>query len=210
MIKTKSSDELAKILYDRFIQTKDKLLNERPFLAAIDGPCASGKTVLSQTLRDQLETAYGLKVGVIELDHFFLPPALRNDTRLEEPGGNIHYERFQQEVISPLLAHRPLQYRVFDCTIMDYAGSIELIDCDLILIEGVYSHHPKWRDVLNLRIYCHADFEIRLMRIEKRDGQNKLERFINEWIPMEDKYFHAFSIRNESDIIFQSDFSQLS
>lgn len=205
-----SSDELVKLLYEKYIQAKDSQLNGSPYLVAIDGPCASGKTVLTQELRDLLETVYSLKVELIELDHFFLPSYLRNENRFAEPGGNIHYERFQQEVIEPLLAHNAPKYSVFDCGIMDYAGKIEIKHSDIILIEGVYSHHPLWHDKLNLRIFCHADIDTRLKRIEERDGQIKLQRFINEWIPMEDRYFEAFNVKNESDIIFQSGFSRLS
>lgn len=210
MIISDSSDELAKLLYEKYIQAKDMPRSDSPFLAAIDGPCASGKTLLSRDILNQLISRYGLNVGLIEIDHFFLPPGLRSETRFAEPGGNIHYERFQQEVIEPILAHQAPKYSVFDCSIMDYSGTIEVLVSDMILIEGVYSHHPLWRDELDLRIFCHANMDVRLQRLEKRDGQQKLRRFIDEWIPMEDKYFEAFDVKNKSDIIFQSGFSQLS
>ena len=32
------------------------------------------------------------------MDDFFLPMELRTAERLEEPGGNVHYERFSAEV----------------------------------------------------------------------------------------------------------------
>lgn len=210
MITSASIEELAELLNSLYSRAKENSTNGRPFLAAIDGPCASGKTVLSSKLKDHLETVYYLSVEVIELDHFFLPPELRCEARFAEPGGNIHYERFQQEVIKPLLAHERSVYRIFDCSIMNYAGKKTIGRCDIVLIEGVYSHHPLWRDELDHRIFCHADLDIRLQRIEKRDGQQKLRRFINEWIPMEDKYFESFDVKKMSDIMFQSGFYQLS
>lgn len=206
MIISHNSEELAALIYEH-AQTIS--VGNKPYLVAIDGPCASGKTVLSNDIRRHLKSISDLRIDIVEMDHFFLPPALRSEDRFAEPGGNIHYERFLQEIIRPLTAHQALSYQVFNCAIMDYDGKIELEGSDIILIEGVYSQHPLWRDNLKLKLFCTAELDIRLSRIEKRDGQKKLECFINEWIPLEDGYFEAFNVKARSDIIFQSDFSRL-
>ncbi|NLW12257.1 MAG: AAA family ATPase [Clostridiaceae bacterium] len=208
MIVSRNPVELSALVYQDYMQAINQSASIRPYLAAIDGPCASGKTVLAKELKKQLEASYGLSIGLIELDHFFLPPALRTEARFAEPGGNIHYERFQQEVILPVLASHTPAYKVFDCGIMDYAEEIVMTENNIILIEGVYSHHPLWRDNLDLKIFCQADLDERLERIEKRDGQKKLKRFIDEWIPLEDKYFTTYNISESSDIMFQSDSSR--
>ena len=43
--------------------------------------------------------------------------------------------------------------------------------------------------------------ELQRERILKRNGQEKAEMFFNRWIPMEQKYFEAFKIREKCDII---------
>ena len=63
---------------------------------AIDGKCATGKTTLAARL------ASGLDADVIHMDDFFLPPAKRTQQRLSEPGGNVDYERFMEEVLLQL------------------------------------------------------------------------------------------------------------
>ena len=55
---------------------------------AIDGRAAAGKSTAAALL------AAALGAGVVHMDDFFLPAALRTPQRLSEPGGNVHYERF--------------------------------------------------------------------------------------------------------------------
>ena len=59
-----------------------------PFLLAIDGRCAAGKT----TLAAQLARLSGCTV--VPMDHFFLRPEQRTEERFLEPGGNVDRERF--------------------------------------------------------------------------------------------------------------------
>lgn len=202
---TRVAEEVSELIAAGCRNTNSQTGQCKPYLVAIDGPCASGKTVLAQELIKQLENIYRLRVSLIEMDHFFLLPALRTEARFEEPGGNIHYERFQEEVIRPLEVRKLPVYRVFDCSVMDYVNNVTIKDSDVIIVEGVYSHHPLWQNSIDLRIFCQAELDERLLRIADRDGQDKLKRFINEWIPMEDKYFNTFRINEHSDIIFQSD-----
>ena len=63
---------------------------------ALDGRAAAGKSTLAAALAETLQAA------VIHMDDFFLPPALRTPQRLDRPGGNIHYERFAEEVLPRL------------------------------------------------------------------------------------------------------------
>ena len=71
----------------------EKLLSEkRNPVIAIDGPCSSGKTTLAVFLAEK----YGFQV--IHTDSFFLPSEMRSKERLSQPGGNVHYERFNDEV----------------------------------------------------------------------------------------------------------------
>ena len=65
-------------------------------LIAVDGRCASGKTTLAATLEEETGC------NVVHMDDFFLRPEQRTPQRLAEPGGNVDYERFRQEVILPL------------------------------------------------------------------------------------------------------------
>ena len=82
-------------LYNRI----DELSLQRKSIAiAIDGNSASGKSSLAALLKSKYFCT------VIHMDDFFLRPVQRTPERLKEPGGNIDYERFVEEVIRPLKA----------------------------------------------------------------------------------------------------------
>ena len=53
----------------------------RPFLVAIDGRCAAGKT----TLAGELQAALGC--NVVHMDDFYLPFSRRTAERMARPGG---------------------------------------------------------------------------------------------------------------------------
>lgn len=164
-------------------------------IIAIDGRCASGKTTLAEVLSKMLNAP------VIHLDDFFLPLELRSEERLSEPGGNVHYERFLEEVIAPLRDHDKISYRIFDCSSCDYISKAELPAYDYLIIEGSYSHHPYFRDYADIRVFKDIESAEQLRRLGIREDQESLERFRLRWIPMEEKYFHTFRIKEKADII---------
>ena len=45
------------------------------------------------------------------MDDFYLQPHQRTTKRLREPGGNVDYERFETEVLQPLLTGEAFSYR---------------------------------------------------------------------------------------------------
>lgn len=90
----KYSYEAIKNIIDRSLSEQGRLI------LSIDGCCSSGKTTLANRL------AADCGGDLIHADDFFLPPALRTQKRLQEPGGNIHYERFYDQIIAPLLSAR--------------------------------------------------------------------------------------------------------
>ena len=117
-------------------QIDAKLAQKEYVIVAIDGPCTSGKT----TLASQLETLYDC--NVFHMDDFFLRPQQRTADRFAEVGGNIDYERFYEEVLTPLQKGLPFSYRPFDCSTFTLPEPIQVSPKKLNIIEGTYSHHP--------------------------------------------------------------------
>lgn len=76
----------------------DELMNDlskqSSFLLAIDGMSGSGKTTLAQSLQEKWHA------HVFHMDDFFLPLEMRTPQRLQQPGGNVHYERFLETVLN--------------------------------------------------------------------------------------------------------------
>lgn len=163
--------------------------NHRPISIAIEGNSASCKTSLSTLLQSIYDC------NVIPMDHFFLQPHQRTAQRLLQPGGNIDYERFCSEVADKLPSAEGLVYRRYDCKAGSLQEAILLPPQPLTIIEGVYSMHPLYAHKYDGSIFLYTDRATQRARILARNGAEMLERFDKEWIPMEEAYFKAFSLK---------------
>lgn len=166
---------------------------ERVFVA-IDGPCTSGKTTLATVLQRRFGG------NVLHMDDFFLRPEQRTPERFAEPGGNVDRERFEDEVLAPLAAGKIAQYRPWDCHTGDFAASHNVEPARLTIIEGSYSMHPALRGYYDLMICLTIDSGEQLRRLEARNPR-MLQRFIDEWIPLENRYFASTETRTAADMI---------
>jgi uridine kinase len=166
---------------------------ERVFVA-IDGPCTSGKTTLATVLQRRFGG------NVLHMDDFFLRPEQRTPERFAEPGGNVDRERFEDEVLAPLAAGKIAQYRPWDCHTGDFAASHNVEPVRLTIVEGSYSMHPALRGYYDLMICLTIDSGEQLRRLEARNPR-MLQRFIDEWIPLENRYFASTETRTAADMI---------
>lgn len=169
-------------------------------IVAIDGNCTSGKT----TLASKLTVLYDC--NVFHMDDFFLRPEQRTPERYAEVGGNVDYERFIEEVLLPLKAGNIFSYRPFDCSTFTLTEPVEVTPKKLNIIEGTYSHHPYFGDHYDLKIFLTVSPEIQHQRILERPAFLH-QRFFEEWIPMETKYFFHFGIKAKTDrgMVFEED-----
>jgi uridine kinase len=163
---------------------------------AIDGRCGAGKTTMAKTLAALLDAA------VVHMDDFFLPGRLRTDQRLAEAGGNIHYERFLDEVIAGLRSGKAFQYRKFSCAEMDYTDVVTVEEKPVTIVEGVYSMHPLFQKAYDIRVFCDIDKDRQQSRLLVRDGAERYKQYRDRWIPLEETYFKTFKIRESCDCFY--------
>ena len=176
---------------DEFIQYKASAT------VAIDGYCASGKSSLASTLKSTYPC------NIFLMDDFFLRPCQRTPERLGEPGGNIDYERFKAEIIEPLKSGAPFIFRPYDCHTEELSAPVSVHRRPLNIIEGVYSLHPSIIDTYDIKVFMILDEVKQRDRLMKRNAE-LYKRFIDEWIPMEKKYFDYYKIPDECDFIFDA------
>ncbi len=170
-------------------------LRDKPrLLVAIDGRCASGKTTLAKAL--QSERGY----NVIHMDHFFLRPEQRTPERLDEPGGNVDYERFIEEALLPLKSGEAFSYRPYDCQKQLLAGAVLVEPRPVTIIEGAYCCHPRLIGSYDLRVFMTIDAEEQMRRILIRNGDEGAIRFRDIWIPLEERYFAAFRVQEKCEM----------
>ena len=177
-------------------QIKHLLTQKEYVLLAIDGRCAAGKTTLSAQLQEMFPCT------VLHMDDFFLTPAQRTPERLAEPGGNVDRERFAAEVLEPLCAHCPFLYRRFDCATQTFLPPVEIVPQRLTVVEGAYACHPELREAYDLRVFLDIDAQTQFERLRRRSAE-KLQMFLDRWIPLEEAYFAAFSVRENCDLLLR-------
>lgn len=168
--------------------------NKRSGTIVIDGRAASGKSTIAGLVSKVLDAP------IIHMDDFFLPPEKRTAERLSEAGGNVDYERFSKEVVNSL-GIGDFEYGIFDCSEMKITGKKLIEKSEYLIVEGSYSHHPHFGEYGDLRVFSDIDETEQRKRILNRNGQSMLEMFEKRWIPMEEKYFAAFGIKEKSDLI---------
>jgi len=171
--------------------------NDHPFILAIDGRCASGKT----TLAVQIANIYSCPV--IHMDDFFLPPSKRTSERLAETGGNLDRERFAEQVLQPLTKGVSFAYAPYDCHTQSYGTLIHIPKSPMVVIEGSYACHPELAWAYDLKLFMTITPELQNCRIMLRNGIDAAKIFREKWIPMEEAYFNGLDIPQKCDMIFE-------
>lgn len=170
---------------------------EEPQIIAIDGRCGSGKTTFSEILQQNFDC------NVFHMDDFFLPKELKTADRLSEPGGNVHYERVLEQILLPLANQETVKLIPFNCSINDLDQAVSVPYKKLNIVEGVYALHPALEKYYDYKIFMTVDSGVQVERIRKRNA-SKLHKFIDEWIPLEEKYFNTLGIEEKADYIINT------
>ena len=70
-----------------------------------------------------------------------------------------------------------------------------------VFVEGAYSCHPVFGDYMDRRVFLDIDGKTQEERIRKRNGEDRLQDFLQLWIPLEEAYFQTFSVWEKADYI---------
>jgi len=194
--------ELKPLIYneykDVFGVIKNLLKDNEKLVIAIDGRCGGGKSTLGLLLKEQFDC------NIFHMDDFFLPFEMKTAQRLKKAGENVHYERFEEEILEYLKNDKSVTYRQYQCNTGEFSQPIKVEPKNLTIVEGSYSLYPKLRNYYDYKIFITVDSKVQYERILKRNGKEKLQDFLNKWIPMEEHYFAELDIRNQCDLILDT------
>ena len=167
-------------------------------LMAIDGMCASGKSTLARLVAERYVC------NVFHMDDFFLPPVMRTIERFALPGGNADVERFETEVMEPLLHGDTVRCQRYDCKTGEFIWQPPAEPKPLEIVEGAYSLHPKLRHAYDLAVGMCVTPEEQLRRIVAREGEARLPDFITHWIPLEERYLAEIQVWARCDLVIDT------
>lgn len=176
-----------------FLTGLEKRLTGNRLVVAIDGNSGSGKT----TLCTLLEKLYDCTV--FHMDDFFLQPHQRTPARMAEVGGNLDRERFLSEVLQPLQQGTDVTYGKFNCSAMSLREYETVSPKKLVILEGVYSMHPAFSEYIDYSLFLDISSDLQRERIIKRNSPELAGKFLNLWIPMEDRYFKEMNVMERCD-----------
>ena len=168
---------------------------------AVDGMSAAGKSSFSSTIKSSFGSSL---CNVIHMDDFFLRPEQRTPGRLSTPGGNVDYERFISEVVLPLVSGASFSFKPFDCKTQGFKNPVMIELKPLTIIEGAYCMSPQivQQCDYDITIFLKINDAMQQVRIKQRNPM-LYKRFLNEWIPMENKYFEAYNIIEKCDYLIE-------
>lgn len=171
--------------------------DSRPIIIGIDGRCGSGKTTLAEELSTMLDCS------VFHMDDFFLRNEQRTPERIDTPGEFVDYERFLEEILTPIKERKEVCLRKF-CHDTFEPGEPKKVEIrPYVIVEGSYSCNKHLISYYDMTIFVTADLPTRLKRIEGRNP-DKFDLFVNTWIPLEEKYFECFAVEDNSDLIYRT------
>ena len=170
-----------------------RLRTGKQIVIAIDGNCTAGKTTLASVLEKEYDC------NVFHMDDFFLRPEQRTPERYAQPGGNVDYERFREEVLTPLKRGVAFSYRPFSCKTFTLSDPVAVTPKALNIVEGTYCLHPYFGECYDFKVFLSITPELQRERILLRP-EAVHQRFFEEWIPMEKLYFDHFQISDRCDL----------
>lgn len=186
--------------YRALLDMVDGKLAVKPrVVLAVDGNSGSGKSKTAARLQEDRGAA------VIHMDDFFLPVHLRTPARYREAGGNVHYERFMEQIAEPLLHGDTYVEQRFDCGAMRLGRKRTLSAKRLVVVEGVYSLRPEFLPLYDLRAFLHCAKAMQMQRIAAREGAEAQTMFAARWIPLEEAYFAAYQPWTNCDLLWETD-----
>jgi uridine kinase len=141
-------------------------------LVAIDGHGAAGKSTLARQIAEQLDG-----VTIVCLDDFGRPDAIGWDQ-----------QRFQDQILDPLLDGRPGRFQRWDWDTGRLAEWHDVPIDGTVIVEGVSSTRTELGTPWDLTIWVDAPEDVRLVRGVARDGEAMTEQWKTVWIPGENEY----------------------
>lgn len=179
------------------VATGTALMRQPRVLMCLDGPCGSGKSTLARRLAKLMDAA------VIPMDDFYTPHSQKTPERLAQPGGNADIERLLEEVVLPWSLHKSIAYRPYLCSEDVFGAQVRVPDQPLTILEGSYSLYPSLAKYADVRVFLTIDPELQHQRLLAREGEKGWMRFAQQWIPLEQAYYQAFSLPDETCLCLQ-------
>ncbi|MDG0867772.1 uridine kinase family protein [Candidatus Lucifugimonas marina] len=145
-----------------------------PLLIGVDGAAGSGKSTLAKNLADNIDDS-----ALIHLDDF-------HDW---DDDSNWTLSTFAERALEPLLAGLTSKHQRYDWPTDSLGEWFEIPAVGVAIVEGVTTLRPDLRKFWNVSVWVDCPRELRLKRGIERDGEDMRSKWVDDWMPGEDRYF---------------------
>jgi len=148
-------------------------------IIAIVGASASGKTLFTQTIYEELNEELGSSsLAVLEEDAYYrdqshLPEKLRENTNYDHP------DAFEHELLvshlESLRAGKTIEVPVYDFTKHNRSSETRRVtSAGVVIVEGILLlSNPKLRQLFDIKVFIDAPMDICLLRRIERDMRER-------------------------------------
>jgi uridine kinase len=153
----------------------------------VDGKGATGKTRLADRIGAVLPRSV-----VVHIDDFARPDVQ-----------GWERERFIRQVLKPLLAGRPGRYQRWDFDRNAGAEWHTVPSGVPVVVEGVSATDERLGVPWDFTIWVEVPYQVRLARALERDGPERMDRWLTDWMPSEDAYEEAQRPQDRVDLVYR-------
>ncbi len=168
-----------------------------PYLVAIDGHSAAGKSTLSRAIARAVP-----RCQVVQGDYFYrvLDPDYRAALTAEEGYDQyFDWQRLEVQVLRPLRQGLPAHYQAYDWDHNVLGAWKTAAPEGVIVVEGIYSARPELAAYYDAVIYVEAPYE-RRMKVQRERGD--AGAWIERWAAAELYYAQHCAPRERADVVF--------
>ena len=171
-------------------------VRDGPVLVAIDGRSGVGKSLLAEIIKNRTDGT------LVSGDDFYGGGTVIHTQLAPDQLADICIDRARfRTVLAALKSGKSARFHAFDWTAFDGRLSDREKTAEpnaVLIVEGVYTFHPEFRDLVDLSVLIESPEQTRLQRLVSREG--KLSEWEQQWRRAEDWYFDDLSPLGDFDI----------
>jgi len=193
---------------------KQLVSREKTILVGIDGLGGSGKSTISEVIKNLL-IKEEINTVLLHIDDFIHPRTVRYNNNFEEWECYSYlqwrYDYLIKEVIKPIKKGRSVsgEIEIYDKENDNYI--MQRIDVPLgsvVIIEGVFLQRKELSGLFDYVVYIDVSEQERLERVIKRDkyigDESEIkQKYENRYFPAERNYINTYSPHDKADIVIK-------
>lgn len=198
-------NELTEYIVEKLIAQK-LVIKDRCLIVGIDGQGCSGKSTLSQNIKNSLIKS-GIKAEVVSIDDFCNKKAIRYSGELpcreQHYYNNFDYMKFEREILKEARITGKIEFIdfVLDTIEDEYTKKLNVsLDSEgILIVEGIFIFKNEFKKYYDYSIMLVVEIDEQLRRASERDifKNVNLKMLLNKY---NDRYIPAYKLYENIDM----------